>query len=114
MGRTTSSRETIRWIGISIFGLALSACFPFVSLERDPDGILNSLDIVAEREVGKVTYFVAQDGPRFAKLVQVRHGRVGMLYVVDTRARRCLADKEIPCADLRADPDVGRYITWSP
>jgi len=73
----------------------------------------DSWQVLREYKQAGYTYFVVQEGPRFAKIVQLPSGPVYTLYGLDTLTRTCKwEDIAIDCARLRADPDLGPYITW--
>jgi hypothetical protein len=73
----------------------------------------DSWQIIREYKQAGYTYFVVQEGPRYAKIVQLPSGPVYTLYGVDTLTRTCKwEDIAIDCARLRADPDLGPTISW--
>jgi len=100
-----------------ILALAALSCAPAATIGCTPqaqmaDLMRDSWRIVREYERDGYTYFVVQEGPRFAKIVQLPSGPVYTLYEVDTMTRCCKwGEAIIECAALRADPDLGPLVS---
>lgn len=91
-------------------GALVAGCTPHAQIA---ELMHDSWNVVREYEQSGYTYYVVQEGPRYAKIVQLPSGPVYTLYGIDTLTRTCKwEDIAIPCDRLRADPDLGRFVTW--